>query len=924
MINAQTFDCPCTGGGAINVDAGSGTNVTALTDIWSVVVSGVLSNTCLAIKGRLLINSNLTIYDGDIFMQPGAEIVVLSGKTLTIGGAGDGVDISGCEEMWRSITINSGGRLLLEECTIEDAQWAVRTDANGMASGSMRLFGNVFKNNHISIFIPPPTGIPFNTFASVLHENLFTADTELLPNFDNPLANYDNVAPFAAMDVSRVNNFGIVGHNNPEEGIDSHRNGVISRGQHGVGFFVSNMYMSNFVGGTTSLNIDVTLPSGIGVLGINTAKLEVYESIFNGMNRGIYTTNSNLIAQDNFFEENYIGVQFDNGNNRRLLLSTNEFNDYDLIGLHIRNARSAGFINIYENYFNHTHAFNLLTLGAPETWGIYINGLSANTTTSGNKQIRDNVFNIGSKDGVLQLLFDGRYQVTGNDIDYGSGDAGTLGQIGAIHLSQSTLNFLYDNTFLTGTSVRGSSCITLSGAPKNVLCCNTTRNTAWGMRFSLMGPDNKLIHSTFGAHDVATLTCSSVMGQQIHAGNLWQSNSKVEHTGTPSQVTGSKFFVELPIQLPLWPVTTLGVNAAGWFDDLGGSAPENCASDTRCNPPMLTDDEAELEASDIFAATGAYDDSDYDEMLNWEAARQLYDKLERDTHLLGDTSVVDSFKTAADLTEIGAFYAIDAGVATLDVPTPVEQGHIDSYLAMIEALTAELYTLDSLYALATIEKDWDDITTEKEKVLEDLIGPMEDLLDLYDLITTRSLTTASDLWDDNEIISPSNLPAENLQIVNRIFLSTVAAGIMTLTNGEFDDISDIAWQCPLEGGHAVLGARALYQLRQYASFNDSLICGISLLQRPGLSTQAASAAVQTLFPNPTSGELTLVLQSEITGSDLLIRVTNLAGQEMLQIQEPEASSSIRINAGTLPEGLYLLSVYQADQRISSHKIAIIK
>ncbi|MFN0016194.1 MAG: hypothetical protein ACKVU2_16770, partial [Saprospiraceae bacterium] len=211
----QAFTCPCTDDNTLNIEAdenGSTYSTLEAANNYDQNNDGILDasehNGCIAIVGKLVIDEGLTITGcPDIRMQPCAEIVVQPFRQLTMMQNA----ISGCETMWKGITVDSLGRLIFQDNNpVEDAQHAITAYGSilTLPSTTIQVQRNKFIRNHISVYVPGPQ------FSVVAHmpftRNVFIGDgtQELLPPCDQNLPNWDADNGYAGV-VSRYVDFSV-------------------------------------------------------------------------------------------------------------------------------------------------------------------------------------------------------------------------------------------------------------------------------------------------------------------------------------------------------------------------------------------------------------------------------------------------------------------------------------------------------------------------------------------------------------------------------------------------------------------------------------------------------------------------------------------------------------------------------------------
>ena len=92
-----------------------------------------------------------------------------------------------------------------------------------------------------------------------------------------------------------------------------------------------------------------------------------------------------------------------------------------------------------------------------------------------------------------------------------------------------------------------------------------------------------------------------------------------------------------------------------------------------------------------------------------------------------------------------------------------------------------------------------------------------------------------------------------------------------------------------------------------AQFDNVIVNGVPVnpLTAPDMSVELSDDLFQvkkaSVFPNPTSGALTIVSEVELAS----IRISNILGQEMMTVNTPNTTSSIDV--GHLAKGVYTIT-----------------
>lgn len=167
------------------------------------------------------------------------------------------------------------------------------------------------------------------------------------------------------------------------------------------------------------------------------------------------------------------------------------------------------------------------------------------------------------------------------------------------------------------------------------------------------------------------------------------------------------------------------------------------------------------------------------------------------------------------------------------------------------------------------------------------------------------------------------LPADNILEQNRknvllIFTQTIAQEIYQLNDLQVAIISDIAHQCPGEGGSSVYTARSIYQWIEEKVFNDEDLCVA------GERSKGANPIFNMDFsisPNP-ANELLTIIFSKSMEDEAQISLWNISGQKMLENTIQFAQPTVQVPLRAVPEGMYFLQLRTSNGQIVTHKLMV--
>jgi hypothetical protein len=183
--------------------------------------------------------------------------------------------------------------------------------------------------------------------------------------------------------------------------------------------------------------------------------------------------------------------------------------------------------------------------------------------------------------------------------------------------------------------------------------------------------------------------------------------------------------------------------------------------------------------------------------------------------------------------------------------------------------------------------------------------------------------SASDL---NGEISPNQLPESNEQIINEIYLSTIAVGTYALNGSQASTVLSVAQQCPYAGGKAVYRARTLYLLVDpLIEYDDDSICLLYGIYRnddpsPSMVTETGNII---LIPNPANDFVTVIYRTVAKGSCSLY-ITDVTGKLVEKVDLPCDKTHYDFSVSGIYNGLYLVNVLNNDESIGRSKMAIMR
>lgn len=347
------------------------------------------------------------------------------------------------------------------------------------------------------------------------------------------------------------------------------------------------------------------------------------------------------------------------------------------------------------------------------------------------------------------------------------------------------------------------------------------------------------------------------------------------------------------------------VNDQGWFDPQNYGNSFNCSSNGVCMAYIAGggDDEYRISvASDSAMSTLFIPESKI------IAQQLLYEELVDDSTLLNSNSLYQDFVSSNQNTSIEELQNTRASIeATVenDEITKLVLKEKDS--AIIE-LTTDIKVADSLFS---IQPD-SILSMQRESMLQDIETIS---LEVQQEIQNLKMSDASLInlaISQNTGVNTSQIPLSNESMVNEVQLNYMKLGAIAIQN-EFDNLLQVAFQCPYMGGPAVYRARALLHLiNDSLMFDDISICGASGIYRMALNNEQQESSLNPLFifPNPGKDYFTLLLSS-VSGKIERVEVSDIQGKIVFH---KECSRN---------DGMYILNLTEADDAMYIVKVITI-
>ncbi len=881
--------CLCPNGNLnIGFNSASTTFLFSSADIPKQITGG-----CLSIKGKLVVDTDFTLDDVEVIMNSGAEIVVQNAAKFTIK---KNTNINGCNNLWRSITIESGGSFISDgksaQNTINDAQYAVKP----LGGATMKIIYTQFDRNYIGIYTAPTANGGAQSITTTgLSFNKFFGTAVLKAPFDVTLPPTPRAYAMAEL--------------NNTVGIDFQQNNVADGLANGL---IANR--SSFTMDRCTIKNTLQLPTypiqQRGVFADNCANVKLTFNHFEQNKESIYSTASNIDAEQNTivnklntYTDYFWGIIVKDGNGRITKLSGNNIDTWGP-GIMVSNCKSPVSLGIRGNTINLQVGSHTPLGGQPSVPGaaIDLDGCD-NGIIWGNNMY--NKFSTTVGDGLSMNKCNTNTVAENKSYSHFTG----------YRIDGCTSNYFYGNDAVqqvqanrTGFEVSNSV---------NTYCTNyTDSQTQEGWYFSgACTPSafscNQIVNADYGLF----LTEQTEIGLQDKRGNQWlgaYDNWGAYHASTdPDFVVNSQFTMPA-VDIPTWATAS---GSTDWF------SPFNVA--TNCNSICPTPNDTEFgghgsenygnSEADIRAAKSEHSGVG----MNWMGQQRLYQRLQKGTSEAQSNTDVQTFYGDAGSGTIGQLYNVAARSNLLLSRDNAQQAQLAQLQKSLTSLNAALMTSKEAGAGTSTVTNWEN---QLRALQGQLLQQMNQLYGHDNWIKQQIKAGIPAILAENANITTPNNLADNEKIINTLALQN---GFYLSTNPPattvLNSIKAIADQCPLEGGFAVYEARSAY--RRYfpdTYWNDRDLCGMNGERTARIFDIPQVFMVQ---PNP-ANEQFMVRAVQPTEEAIRIDLYYATGQLVSSKWINKGTSDAVFGTANLPNGVYIYRINTPTNTVQTGKMVI--
>ncbi len=842
--------------------------------------------------------------NSEISMDTDALINIENGVFLVISES----IISGCQNMWDALHVESGASLAILDSDVWDGKRAVWGDP----FSDITLRHSDFWNNYIHVDLLSEQGI--GSFQTSIYDNRFGTDLNI------PLKPpYAGENSFIGIQMTLATGVTI--------GNIAQFANTFLRLDYGI-FAVTSVFTAanNSYQDLTNPFNPSDLP-GTGLKLIHRSYGVVTESDFYWCHIGVSLDYSSLEFKDNtILEKTPTGVFTDGASFQTILIIENDMTVED-------HAADLSFVNGGKLDIADNTIFVLEEgSGTATESGIFLT--NCNFSINSHAKIRGN--DIEMTDGIgigmtastwVDILENPSIDLTNSN---GNGKGIFLDYSEFCQINRNNISGRDDYALLINQSYGIEPFIFNSHIS---YCCNSIDDTSFGTYFTGPNGGTDLFATHYNDHNFALVINAPIMmsaiGPQEHTVNRWPgiypgSNLGAIFTGDFSLIPNSSFEVET-LGVPLSPeeddIDPHPNTGIVWFELEPGTSP-TCV--TLCPPSDDDDDGGEgfgtIDSLDIRIATAQLTTTTaYDPTAIWMFERYLYSKLELFPNLMQSYPEMASFHSTKQNETVGRFHSVLAGIRNLQNEPEPEIGQYESNNDTVNVRLWELIEIDSSLVYAS-SSDSVTLLAQRNTILTEIQTLKTENDSLWNLIESHRQTLIQQLIAQNNTIPVSEIYETNEKTVNDIYLNTIAQFNQNFTAQQLTDLANISGQCAYLGGGAVLRARAMYQLTVDTTFNDEVLCQLPppITNLDDLEKSNSSFEV---FPNPASDEIQIRFKDK-SYHPVEARITNLNGQTLAVHTLNSSSETYTISTKSLLKGAYFLRISLENGDLLSDKILI--
>lgn len=469
--------------------------------------------------------------------------------------------------------------------------------------------------------------------------------------------------------------------------------------------------------------------------------------------------------------------------------------------------------------------------------------------------------------------------------------------------------------------------------------CNTTDKTFTGVRISGSVNGLKFNGNSFADHSTG-LRYASVTNnganpiEQINAGNLWlgsygnisnQQGGAYNNAGTFNQtvIQAQRYDVNVNGNPNLMPPSYFPNpfnSTTNWFPQTTTGLAFDCANSAFFMPPPNNPNVQIMTAT----AEGTLPAIRYQNEVNLQEQRLLYEEMKEDLSLHNLSTKVDSFYNASEANSLKDMY--DAKILKEDIKeqATIEKEELIILKEDIRSIVENIFMLDSIHANDTIVDSL--YILQKNLYLDSL-----NLKNTMAMLKENQIKQAEETKAD-ESIAKYNSIANQIQIdYNTKFTDQVwmqySYKNQSISSAEQAELWLIADQCPLAGGNGVYSARSLLNIEIdtfWIDYDRCLEVGYDTRKTDGEdindNTVIPLQKGISIFPNPTNEILYIKFDQDY--DKIEVEINGILGNSVYKKEINVENKMITLHLKNLSLGSYILNLSYKNKSIHNEKIII--
>ncbi len=894
------------------------------------------------------------------------------------------LDASDCGIMWQGIVVDFQCLVSFSENSqVNNAMYAIELPYQG---AGIRASNTSFTNNFISIYCPTGAhqlGIEtYYTVFDVKHCLFNSQAPGLLNLYPNQQNHYTNLLLYGTQPAQgRISYAGIYGievislaiGTNGANTFKNLANGIVMLSQHQSVFnwqFFNNSFIN--ISKQNSLGLSNYLPTeklqGYAVYVKNlynapTKTVEAAEQYMLNVDVGIYIEKSNLLAKRNTIRNCKTGIF-------TTLSQECEIEMYE----NIIEAEAMGIASLNnQNLLKHEIQDNQLTVASYfKGTGIYLSKVSTANNLLDN--VKYNTINMKGGAAGITLNNVEAQEISNNNMtlqnsntigmsqspnpQISSGIVQSGGQENVIANNHIELLGSWNSTYINNYNQPVG--IDVINSTENIIECNHTIKTYTGIRFAGMLDGLILRGNTFENHFGGLRYTESVASngttnlQQYNNGNkwlgtynpissnatnanqfkggaainvafwdLWNSGNPANQTFAVNMLNAQRYFIGSTTS-PFFPPNSLiypqGPTLSNptlpyWFE-VNNASDYNCSSSTY-NRPSAT---PELNTTEK-TADGSLSIAAFKEPLLTQEQIKLYQYLKQNDSLTSVSNKIDSFYLANEQGVMQQMYLAKQSQDSISMQGTLLQQQLNALKQQAQSLIDSLYTIDSLQASNTFTSSY---IQQKKNLQQSLNTLNQNIAQLSTQIQQAREQKTNETIRKYKDILDAELIQKNQRSVIDIYLSSYAKN-QTPSPLQWQELEQIAQECPLSGGNAVFTARAILQqeytdsVRYWSDYASCIAAGFDVRSTLTQNTQQLDIIDSNLsvYPNPSKN--TIFISHKLNKDKCwYVVLYNMAGQ--VQLQSNYCTQGSGINIKHLVAGSYVLKLFENGLLVHQEKI----